>query len=220
MQSFDFDSSLFLSLAALGLAMAIIVEHVQLLAKYNGARAGKVAKGYTMAMKILLLNRIGTVLYFLFIAIAVDMGNTSATITYYFIYALVAVAVANILVTLWFLKGKGLYGSLFRLKDISFLALLAAFIAPLFGLLGLTIPILLSADNPEFRLTLANTGFLFNSIFSLINIFFVESYIAKLIDENNEKLSRFVALVFIARVLSASTVVIILLFLVDTSFKF
>lgn len=80
----------------------------------------------------------------------------------------------------WALRANA--AMLLRCQGRQRLAILGAFVATLFSLVGLTIPLIWSAANPELRLTLANSGFLFNSLFTLINVFLVESEIARMID--------------------------------------
>lgn len=207
----NLNSTVFLTLAAVGLTIAVVIEQAQLIAKHQGAKNEKVAGGYNIAMKIMVLNRVGTVLYFLFIAISVDMGTTVSTISHYFIGSVTAVAVINIIITASFWRHNKLRGPLIVSGDLPIWPFIAAFVATLFGLLGLTLPILMSAAIPELRLTLANTGFVFNSIFTLINVFFVESYVAQLIDDKDHRLGRFVVIVFLSRIVSAVTCVGLLL---------
>jgi ABC-type uncharacterized transport system permease subunit len=61
-------------LALIGLALAILADHLQLFAKYRGALQKRVAGGYNLAMKVMVANRLGAVLYFLFVAFSIENG--------------------------------------------------------------------------------------------------------------------------------------------------
>jgi hypothetical protein len=78
----------------------------------------------------------------------------------------------------------------------------AAFLATILNLLGLTLPWVAAATFPEHRLTLANTSFLFNTVFTIINVFLIEHRFARLIDAEAVKIHGFVAGVIMARLLA------------------
>ena len=48
----------------IGLAVCVLTDQLQLVAKVNGSLKNKVAGGYNSAMKIMVVNRLGAVLYF------------------------------------------------------------------------------------------------------------------------------------------------------------
>ena len=194
-----------LSIASIGLALCIMVEQSQLLLKYAGALQAKVAGGYNNAMKIMVLNRFGAVLYFFIIAIVIDVGMPASTIAIGFVVAIISVGLFDLVVFIRVASQESLiFAQLFATERSGFPILMAA-VASVFGILGLTLPMLLSAQNPELRLTMANTGFLLNSIFTILTVFFVESYFANLIDRGSdrEQIARFVAAVFLTRLASA-----------------
>jgi len=202
---FTLNSTLFLAFAVVGLATCVIVEQAQLLVKYRGVRQARVAGGYNDAMKIMVLNRLGTVLYFLFIALAIDLGADAATLARYFLISFALIAASNVAVVVMFWRKFKLKLGTLLASDVRRGPVVAAFFATVFGLFGLTIPMLLSAQNPALRLTMANTGFVFNSVFTIITVFFVENYLARLIDRktDDDETTSFVALVSIVRLLSA-----------------
>ena len=208
--SFGLSNFGLLTLAAIGLTISIIVEQSQLIAKYLGVVRKKVAGGYNLAMKIMVLNRLGAVLYFLLISLAIDFGSKADLIGHFFIVAIIAIAIFNLGVTV-----KLIVGNKFKIRDVlksdlAYLPVFMSMVASLFGILGLTLPMLLSASNPDLRLTMANTGFLLNSIFTIITVFFVESYLAKLIDDpaQNHRTIHFVITVFAMRFLGALIAII------------
>lgn len=198
------NSRVFLFLATIGLATCIIIEQMQLLVKFNGVQRKKIASGYNAAMKIMVLNRIGTVLYFLCIALSIDIGATVAQLNIHFIGAFGIIALYNLAVLVQ-LRHKLNLSIISALRtELLKIPVFAAAIATLFGLFGLTLPMLLSVQNPALRLTMANTGFLFNAIFTIFTVFFVESYLAKLIDNKDAhtRMQDFIVSVFVVRLAS------------------
>lgn len=210
----------FLALAALGLFLAVTIEQAQLLAKFLGARRARVAGGYNTAMKIMVVNRLGTVLFFLFIALAVDLGAQPAVIARFFAAAALAIALGNIAVVGWLWRRSHIAGLADVLSDVPLVPVGGALVAGLFGLLGLTLPMLLSASNPALRLTLANTGFILNSVFTIITVFLVENHVAALIDRGDHGLGRFVVQVYVMRTLSALLAAALLVFLGRSDLSF
>lgn len=206
------------ALACGGLFIAILFEQSQLLAKYQGARRQVVATGYNNAMKLVVANRVGAVLYFFFIALAIDGGIAPGELAGALALVVAAIGLANLALALFFarkLNPGTPAGALFlphgRLGTGDWLALAGALVATAFNYAGLTVPLIWSASYPELRLTLANSGFLFNSIFTLFNVFLVEARIARLIDEGSDAIAPFVGGIFGARLLAAVAVVPVLL---------
>ncbi|MCP5395641.1 MAG: hypothetical protein H6918_02715 [Sphingomonadaceae bacterium] len=201
-------------LACVGLFVAILFEQAQLLAKYHGARRGAVATGYNNAMKLVVGNRFGAVTYFFFIALAIDSGLAAQTIAHGLAGVVAAMALANValfavyahrlnpgVAALELFASHGAFG-----RGEKF-ALAGAFIAALFGYAGLTVPMIWSATHPDLRLTFANSGFLFNTVFTLVNVFLVEQRVAELIDRGNDAIRPFIAWAFVMRLLAALALV-------------
>ncbi|WP_371396499.1 hypothetical protein [Fretibacter rubidus] len=195
-------------IAACGLFLAVIMEQLQILAKYDGAMKAKVASGYNSAMKIMVINRLGAVLYFVFVAFAIDTGISPQRLSSFFIGTICALAVVNIGVfSVYFRRFKTELTAEVRSagrvehKRQEDLLALCVFAATMLNLLGLTIPLLLSAKFPDYRMTLSNTGFLFNTLFTIINVFIIENYLAKLIDKKDDRLHRIVVSILGIRIL-------------------
>lgn len=197
--------------ACAGLLGACLFEQTQLLAKYWGSRKGAVATGYNNAMKLMVANRAGAVTYLFFVALAIDTGTQPDTIKLGLAITIVFVGLTNLVLLAIHRRemgeddeiGKARLFALKGFKTRQHVALLGAGASSLFNFTGLTIPMIWSATYPELRLTLANTGFIFNSIFTLINVFLVENEIAKLIDRSDATLRPMVSYILVARLSAA-----------------
>lgn len=193
-----------LGISMIGLIFAMFTEQLQLIAKYHGAVKNAVAVGYNNAMKIMVANRLGGVSYFLFMALAIDLGTQPGTVSFFCGVSAIVLAVLSGSVFIRLADNKTTVRSdwgLIGRKGCHVVAL--SFVATVFNVLGLTIPMILSAWVPEFRLTLANTGFFFNIIFTIVNVFIVENHIAKLIDIEAQYLKEFTRLIFASRFAAA-----------------
>lgn len=192
-------------LALCGLGVAIIADHLQLLAKYNGALNQRVAHGYNIAMKVMVANRLGAVVYFLLIAFNVDNGLSPDTLAAGYAIAVVSFALPTIALLLLLQRQFARSGSALRVLDTRhwpWAIVIASFVATAFNLLGLTLPWLAGATYPEWRLTLVNSSFLFNTLFTVVNVFYVEHRLAGLIDSGQAEIHGFVAGVTMARLLA------------------
>lgn len=206
-----------LILAGVGFILASLFEQLQMFAKYFGARKGLIAFGYNNAMKLMVGNRLGAVLYFFFIAISVDIG-TGASILKVILAAYISiVAIVSAFLYFWLRRHNTVERvdrsrrSNGTLEKAYYLAQAGTYIATVLNLIGLTLPIIWSANFPQFRLTLANSGFIFNSLFTAINVFVVESYIASLIDRKSIEIALFLERILIFRICGAITAIILLL---------
>lgn len=179
--------------AVAGLVLAMFAEHLQLLAKYRGARAGRVAGGYNDAMKVMVANRLGAVTYLLLVGLAIDGGIGAGALTAALAAGVLVVAALAGAVA-WRLRGGG--GDVGARGRV---VLAVSALATVLNVLGLTIPMILSAHIPEMRLTLANTGFAFNLIFTILNVFVVETHAARLIDRDAPELRAYTAAIFASR---------------------
>lgn len=193
-------SSIYFS-ALLGLLIAVFTDHLQTVAKYRGAKRNKIASGYNQAMKIMVLNRIGAVLYFLFLSFSIDNGVDTVQLKFG-LGAVSVICAVPVLLTFLLLDRKlpeNNIGGAINFKNYPFKIMVAAFIATTFNNLGLTIPWIAASIFPDFRLTLANTSFLFNTIFTVINVFYIEQKLASIIDANHVDLENFTSGLIIAR---------------------
>ena len=187
-----------LCLAMIGLLIATIVEHFQLVLKYYGGVRGKVASGYSQAMKIMLINRLGAVMFLLFMGLTIDTGIGPKAVTLAFATSFVLLTIFSFCFALWF---KRIETDRIVQKQ-SYAAIRYAWIsgvAGAFNLLGFAVPLILASVFPDYRLTLSNLSFIFNSVFTLLAVFFIESKMAELIDENSDELGLFAWRIIAAR---------------------
>lgn len=207
---------LVLLLAGVGFVMASAFEQMQMFAKYSGAKSGSVAGGYNNAMKLMVGNRLGAVLYFFFIAVAIDLQTSVPTLRWTLSCFVLTVSIISALL-FWRFKHlerdiQNETASAAQAEKLqSKTPFLGALLATALNMVGLTLPMIWSAATPELRLTLANSGFIFNSVCTFINVFIVETHIAALIDSRSLSIGRFLQKILIARMLGSSIVLPILL---------
>lgn len=201
--------NLIFMLALGGLGLAILADHLQLLAKYRGALSQRVAHGYNIAMKVMVFNRLGAVIYFMLIAFNIDNGLLPETLATGYAIAVTLCTLPTILLLIQLqrqLVKSGIDLRVLNAEHWSWPIAIAAFVATVFNLLGLTLPWLAGATYPEFRLTLVNTSFMFNTLFTIVNVFYIENRLARLIDTGQSEIHGFVAGVMMARLLAFMTV--------------
>mgnify|MGYP001426905058 FL=1 len=192
------NQNLLLLLVVFGLALAIIPDYYQLIFKKIGFQAGKLATGYNNAMKVMVLNRFGAVLYFLCISFMVD---TKTSLSFLFQAYMLSFFVITIFAIYIFKKHSNNY----KVNSLIY----AAFISDLFNKLGLSIPFILGILLPEYRLTLAQTGFLFNTIYLIINVFIIENDVSKNFDTKGADFKPSFNSIIIGRALSCMVVTLV-----------
>ncbi len=197
-------------MALFGLGLAVLADHMQLVAKYHGAMERRVAAGYNLAMKVMVANRAGAVMYFLLIGFNIDNGLAPETIKLGFGVTMIALVPLAIYL-LWRQQQQlnELASEVTSVLDTSYwpwVVVIATFITTALNLLGLTLPLLAGAIYPEWRLTLANTSFLFNTICTVINVFYIEHKFASLVDKGSLEIHGFVSGVMTARIFVFLTV--------------
>lgn len=191
-----------LVIALLGMCVILMSDNLQSLAKFYGASRGEVAGGYNRAMKVMVLNRVGAVLFFLLMALNIDMGIKPNVLIKGFTIA----ALISCLPAMWMLyvlykrqRTNRNREELFDFRRWPKVIFISTFIAALFNLMGLTLPLLAGAIYPEFRLTFSNTSFLFNTVYTVINVFYIEHHFARIIDQKSENAAAFIAALITAR---------------------
>lgn len=197
-------------LALAGLVMAILADHLQVIAKYRVLQTKRIAGGYNLAMKVMVLNRIGAALYFLLIAFSIDNGLTAYALTIGLSLAVASLVLPTIGIIIWLKRRLYAQQAGFRVLDTSAwprTVVFATFVATALNLLGLTLPWIASATFPELRLTLANTSFVFNTLFTIINVFYIEHKLAQIVDEGSAHIHGFVIGVIFARLMAFLVVV-------------
>lgn len=223
---FDFDLSgyliVFLLISVAGLVISLCTEQSQIVAKLRGAMRGKIASGYNTAMKVMIVNRFGTILYTFFIALAIDVGVTNARVIAVAVGAAALVLLYNLYllinsqrVLLFAPEGDSEARPWYKIMATAARRYaIASYVATLLNVLGLTLPLLLANSVPEYRLSMANTGFLLNTFFTLINVLLLEAKIAELLDKNNQQSAyEFAVTIFVTRALATLTAIGIYLWL-------
>jgi hypothetical protein len=188
-----------------GLVLTLVADHLQLLAKYSGAIRQRVAGGYNLAMKVMVLNRIGAVLFYLLLSFNIDHGLAPDKLMFGLAIALVLAVLPTIGLMFWLQSAMNAShpgARVLRISSWQKTIFGATLLATTFNLLGLTVPWVAGATYPNLRLTLTNTSFLFNTIFTVINVFYIEHKLAQLIDTDFSQIHGFVSGVIAARLVS------------------
>lgn len=188
-----------------GLTLAILADHLQIIAKYLGWQNNRIAGGYNLAMKVMVVNRLGAVLYFLLIAFCVDNGLEFRDLAIGLALAILCIVPPTVVLLIWLQhrsKSPEIDQQIIDTRTWPQAIVLATFLATVFNLMGLTVPWIASAAYPELRLTLANTSFLFNTLFTVINVFYIEHKLSIIIDQGSERIHGFVSGVTFARLLA------------------
>jgi len=189
-------------LSMLGLISYIFGDYMQINMRYHGALKQKVASGYSSAMKVMVGMRVSSVFYMFLIAFSIERDLSATELTKYFLWtcALCALPIAIIVRKTFFTKKAR--EKLSELCDLRFelsTGLLSS-TAIMFNLLGLTLPFIVAAKFPEYRLTLVQSSVLFNVVYTFITVFYIESKFAKLVDSNDSNYHSFCYSVSIGRI--------------------
>lgn len=200
-----------------GLVVSLCAEQSQIVAKMRGMMRGKIASGYSSAMKIMLANRFGTIIFMFFLALSIDIGIPNITIINIALTAFSIVIFYNgwllfaspkILLITDSTEKKSLQFLYKSLRNTGIRYAFGSYLATLLNLVGLTLPLLLSNSLPEYRLSMANTGFLLNAFFTFINVLLLETKIASLMDNKNQiEAYEFTITIFVFRTFAILTVI-------------
>ena len=192
-----------LAIACVGLTVAVFMDQLQVIMKYRGYKQSQIATGYNNAMKVMVFNRFGFVIYFILAAFAIDTGVSSRDIAIWQSSGIVLLLVLSSgmvkIVYETYYKGKTERLILFNLR--SAILFIAALLITIVNIAGLTLPLFLAGQFPEYRLTLANTGFVLNSISTVINVFYIENRLAVAFDGKGGEIDNIVMVINIARLL-------------------
>ena len=207
---------IFLVVACLGLWLSLATEQSQIVAKIRGASSGRIAFGYMRAQQIMILNRFGVITYMLLLAFCIDLGVENWALLLVGLTTTFLVFSYNFFVLVrrkTVLRFDGEDSDLSLMKIVgsqSKWIFAASYAATVLNVLGLTMPLLLSNSFPAYRLTLANTSFLFNTFFTLITVLFIERQFAIILDKEDRKGAFFfVATVFVSRQIALITLSLI-----------
>lgn len=206
----------FLTVSAIGLVVSLCTEQSQIVAKTRGVFTGRIATGYMNSMRIMIINRFGSIIYIFFLGLSIDIGIRNQTLLGVAIAAALGVLGYNLFLV-WNRSKVLKFSS--QMKDERLWDFLrrggcwytfASFTATLCNVLGLTLPLLLSNSFPEFRLSMANTGFLLNVIFTMINVLVLETRYAAIVDTGtHQEAYHFSVLIFITRALATLTAIVV-----------
>jgi hypothetical protein len=196
---------------AVGFFLLHAAENNQLVARVSGYRRGKIAGGYQSAMEGMLISRVGAVLYHLLTSFYVENGGHVTAFLASILVCSFCLLVFNI-----FLLNKLMSNTTNEISEMFKLnrnksLITASFIAPIFILFGLSIPYALGMVFFDYRLTLANTGFLFNSFFTLVTVIVIDKRISAAIDDVNIDPARLVRLVLRSRIAGIGAFIVLLL---------
>lgn len=206
----------FLTISAIGLVVSLSTEQSQIVAKTRGVIAGKIATGYMNSMRVMIINRFGSILYIFFLGLSIDVGIANQTLLTVAIVSGTGVLGYNLMLIynrakiLMFtndVNDERLWG--FMVHGGCWYTT-ASYLATLCNVLGLTLPLLLSNSFPEYRLSMANTGFLLNAFFTLINVLILETRYAVIVDNGtHQEAYRFSVLIFVTRAMATVTAIIV-----------
>ncbi len=207
--------TLMFAFSLLGLCIVLLSDNLQTIAKHQGALKKQVASGYNLAMKVMVLNRIGAVVFYLLISINIDKGISPNLLIAGFGAAILVACVPTALILFRLQHSLSKKKPELKLLDISDWPkkiFVATFLATIFNLMGLTIPLIAGTIYPEFRLTLANTSFAFNTVYTVISVFYIENEFAKSIDSENTAINSLIVTIVSARLVAFLLVGLVLSF--------
>jgi len=90
----------FLVIAGFGLWLSLCMEQSQIVAKTRGAFAGNIATGYMSAMRIMIVNHAGTIVYVFFLSLCIDTGITNRILLIVSIFSSVFMIIYNLFLIL------------------------------------------------------------------------------------------------------------------------
>lgn len=205
--------------AGVGLFVTLAFEIIQIFPKVAGAIVGRNSLGANSALRLLIFNRAGAALFFPSFGFLVDSGWGFSALTLLSILALVSFSVFVMSLNVFFDRYLQIFARLFfadgarasisveelagegdspaRLGHVD--AFWFSALAGFFGCLGLTLPMLVGSLFPEYRLTLANTGFVFNSVFSVLTVFVIDRRLSEYCDQRSSELPSFSRATLIGR---------------------
>ncbi|NDW23205.1 hypothetical protein [Alteromonas hispanica] len=170
---------------AIFLFIAQSLEHYQIYIKSSLSIKGTIAKGYNSAMKIMVVNRLFIVSYYFIFGFLIDYGVAFREFVVPLIFSLFFLCIANLLMARRY-RSTAIIDASERVGNVWNTLSISNAVATYFNLLGIIIPLLIASILPEYRLTLSNSSFLFNTAFVLINVFVIESRLAKLYDTRGD----------------------------------
>jgi len=160
----------------------------------------------------MVINRAAIVVFYACISFSIDSGVETKTLLWAFIAGLSAFILSSTILS-WVFARRDLNipSAPWPNKKEAWLTF-GNVLACSCHLLGLAIPFILGTIFFDYRLTLANFSFIFNTTYVLITVFLIENKLAKLIDQNSDRLAGYTFMIMAARIPSAFIVLIGLLY--------
>ena len=184
-----------IALIGTSLAFAQLCEQYQIPLKLFSARKDKVATGYNNAMKSMVINRCFIIIYLFSISFSIENGASSSiifksAITAFIIWTILSFMLFKYTITKLKLKvGECKWAT----NRYGWLALIAV----TFNLIGLTLPHLGASIFIDYRMTIANFGFIFNTCFTLISVFFIEKVLSSYFDRGTVDDSAIISILYL-----------------------
>ena len=179
----------------IGFIFAFFIDHLSLSFRIVGYKTDTFPISTLRSTQVMIFNRFGAALFFASSGFLVDLGVSPKDFLLLFSLAWFLLGILTLLyIKSWktvsaFLADKFSSGKNdisinvidFRIKD-----LLTNF-PFLFNLLGISAPVMLASFFPDYRASMLQLGFLFNSIATLLLVFVLEpKFIAHLADDESE----------------------------------
>jgi len=197
---FSIEIDLIVVIALLGFLVAMLCEFLQPIVKFQGYKLNAVASGYHGAMQVMVLNRFGAVVFFAFIALSIDRGLSGIALVSSFIGVLLIITVIQLFI-LWFWIKRNDLSIKFSGSNQKIVFCIAVILAGYLGVLGLTVPWVVATYLYEIRLFVGQTGFVFNTIFTLISVFYIEKRLAESFDARDEDVCSLVFFILSCRII-------------------
>lgn len=166
-----------------GFVFAYLIDHITLSLRVVGLRLDAFAKSTLRSTQIMILNRLGAAIFFTSAGFLVDIGtSTQQFLALFSLASALAGFLCLIYIRSWGATSKlvafyvfGAKNNVFNAKVVNFTFRDILLNYPvLFSLLGIGIPVISASVFPEFRGTLLQIGFLFNTISTLLVVFVIE----------------------------------------------
>lgn len=216
MSSFGIDLSFVSEIAIVfGFFFADAAGQAQIFVRVRGATVGRIAMGFQWSTEVLLLNRLGAAAYFLMLSFYIESGGTIERLLLLLSFSLVLIIIFNLWMMLK-LAGALKISNWSDTFHTEVAVLSAAFVATLFSVLGMTVPYFSGIFFPEYRLTLANSSFVLNTVFTLLIVFVVDKRVASYIDSANKHLGELATLTIGAKTLGLLSMLVVSLVVYNT----
>lgn len=211
-------------IAVSGLVISIFFEIAQIFPKVAGGVVGKNSIGANAALKTLLMNRIGAAAFYPVIGWKIDSGAGHEEIATLFLLGAFLLTLILFAMTIIFNRVIESTASFFfnvnvKLGDQPLISetagrvvgahggqrfVAAVAVAGVFGHIGMFGPLLLAAVFPSYRLMISQMGFIFNSIFSVMSVFYIDRRLSSLCEEGSRNLVDFGRYVLVGRMIALS----------------